>query len=165
MSLGGEIYRKIRSIFQDTPHRFGWIDEYVAGSGRPTSFEQVKWVKERGISMIVSLTESPLPNEWVEELKIKYLHFPIKDHSAPSVEVVEKIVKEIMKEVEARGRVLVHCGAGLGRTGVILASYIIAKKIITPEDAIRIIRKMRPGSIEQNQEKSIYEFYRRLNQS
>ncbi len=165
MSLGGEIFRRIRGIFQDMPHRFGWIDEYVSGSGRPTSFEQVKWVKEKGISMIISLTESPLPDEWIEVLNFKYIHVPIKDHSAPSVETIEKIIKEIMKEVKAGGRVLVHCAAGLGRTGVILASYIIAKKSITPEDAISFVRKIRPGSIEQNQEKSVYEFYRRLNQT
>lgn len=165
MSLAGDVYRKVRSIFEDTPHRFGWIDEYVAGSGRPSSFDQVKWVKEKGISMIISLTESPLPDEWVGSLDIKYMHFPIKDHSAPPVETVERIVNEIMKEVGAGGRVLVHCAAGLGRTGVILASYLMAKKKIPPEEAISIVRKIRPGSVEQNQEKSVYEFYRILNES
>ncbi len=163
MNLAGEVYRKIRSIFEDTPYRFSWIDEYVAGSGRPMSYEQIKWIKEKGVTLIISLTESPLPDEWIRDLEIKYLHFPIKDHSTPNVETVEEIVKEILKEVSLGGRVLIHCAAGLGRTGVILASYLIARKSIPPEEAIRMVREMRPGSIEQNQEKSIYEFYRRMN--
>ncbi|MCS7125932.1 MAG: dual specificity protein phosphatase family protein [Aigarchaeota archaeon] len=151
-------------MVEDTPYRFSWIDENVAGCGRPMSSDQVKWVKDRGITMIISLTESQLPSEWIEPLNLKYLHFPLRDHSTPDPEVIKKIVEEILKEVNNGGRVLVHCAAGLGRTGVVLASYLIVKKKIPPEEGIKIVRKMRPGSIEPHQEKSIYEFYRRISE-
>ncbi|MEN2974419.1 MAG: dual specificity protein phosphatase family protein [Candidatus Caldarchaeales archaeon] len=151
-------------MFEDSPHRFSWIDENVAGCGRPASFNQVKWVKERGITMIISLTESRLPEEWIEPLNIKYLHIPIKDHTAPEPDTIKKIVEEVIKEVDSGGKVLVHCAAGLGRTGVILASYLLVKKRVPPEEGIRMVREMRPGSIEPQQERSIYEFYRRIGQ-
>ncbi|MCF8885504.1 MAG: dual specificity protein phosphatase family protein [Nitrososphaerota archaeon] len=165
MSFAGEIYRKMRSIFEDSPQRFGWVDYFVAGSGRPVSYEQVKWVKEKGISTIISLTESPLPEDWVKELEIKYHHYPIKDHSAPDPHLLKEIVEKIIEEIEKGGRVLVHCAAGLGRTGVVLASYLIVKKKIPPEEAIKIVREIRPGSIESHQERSVYEFYELINTS
>ncbi len=55
--------------------------------------------------------------------------------------------------------VAVHCAAGLGRTGVVLACYLIDKGL-NATNAIARIRRLRPGSIEtEDQEKAVEEFY------
>ncbi|HYB03455.1 MAG TPA: dual specificity protein phosphatase family protein, partial [Nitrososphaerales archaeon] len=45
---------------------------------------------------------------------------------------------------------LVHCTAGKGRTGTVLAAYLCATKQLSAEDAIRAVRSKRGGSIEKN---------------
>jgi len=157
----GDLYRRVLALFTDRPSRFSWIDENVAGSGRPMSRKQVEWVRHAGIDVIISLTEDPLPREWLEEVGLDYRHFPIEDHSAPSPETLKRIVDEILKCVERGRRVLVHCAAGLGRTGTVLAAYLVAAKGLSGEEAIRRIRELRSGSIEPNQESSVIEFQRR----
>ncbi|CAB4011821.1 tyrosine phosphatase domain-containing 1-like [Paramuricea clavata] len=46
------------------------------------------------------------------------------------------------------GKVAVHCHAGLGRTGVLIACYLIYSSRITPEEAIHIVRIKRPRSVQ-----------------
>ncbi|XP_050434211.1 dual specificity protein phosphatase CDC14C-like [Adelges cooleyi] len=46
-----------------------------------------------------------------------------------------------------KGAVAVHCKAGLGRTGCLIASYIVKHWSFTAEEAIAWIRICRPGSI------------------
>ena len=43
--------------------------------------------------------------------------------------------------------VVVHCKAGLGRTGLLICIWLIIKLNFTPSDAITYIRLIRPGSI------------------
>ena len=148
-------------MFADRPSRFSWIDERVAGSGRPMTWNQVKWLKEHGVDAIISLTEDPLPREWVSEAGLEYRHMPLVDRSAPDPDVLKRIVDELLDLVEDGKRVLVHCGAGLGRTGTVLAAYLVAAKGVSGEEAIKIVRNLRPRSIEPNQEWSVIEFQRR----
>lgn len=58
--------------------------------------------------------------------------------------------------------VAVHCMHGHGRTGTMLACYLVKKLKISGIDAIKQIRAMRPGSIEtHDQEKAVMQFYQR----
>ncbi len=148
-------------MFMDKPSNFSWIDDRVAASGRPMTFAQLKWIKSREIELIISLTGQPLPREWVEQLGIEYIHFPIKDHSAPDPQMLKEIVDKILAAVSSGKRLLIHCAAGLGRTGAVLAAYLIASKKVSGEEAIEAVRRLRPGSIEPIQEKSVMEFQRR----
>ena len=46
------------------------------------------------------------------------------------------------------GKVAVHCHAGLGRTGVLIACYLVYGARLRANDAIRLVRNKRPGSIQ-----------------
>ena len=59
----------------------------------------------------------------------------------------------------------VHCAEGRGRTGVICACYLIYYYDMEPWDAIRIMRRQRPGSVERKvQEETVVMFYDLLNE-
>ncbi len=164
MSYFGDFYRRVRALVSDRPSNFGWLDDDVAGSGRPMTLEQVRWIRERGIDVVISLTEEPLPSEWIGEAGLIYHHEPIPDHSAPNPQQVKRIVERILEEIHRGRKVLIHCAAGLGRTGTILASYLVARRGLTAEEAINLVRQRRPGSIEPAQEWSVREYYRRYAQ-
>lgn len=157
----GNIYRRVLALFTDKPSNFSWVDERVAASGRPMTMKQLEWIKSQGIDAIISLTEQPLPREWVERLGIEYAHFPIEDHSAPDPETLKKIIDEVLALASGGKKLLIHCAAGLGRTGTVLAAYLVASKEVSGDKAIKIVRRLRPGSIEPIQEFSVLEFQRR----
>ncbi|NWX19603.1 DUS23 phosphatase, partial [Aegotheles bennettii] len=70
----------------------------------------------------------------------------------------------LVEEANARGEaVAVHCMLGHGRTGTMLACYLGKARGMTGADAIREIRRLRPGSIEtREQEDAVIRFCQRL---
>lgn len=56
----------------------------------------------------------------------------------------------------------VHCMHGHGRTGTMLACYLVKTGKMSGIDAINEIRRLRRGSIETHeQEKAVVQFYQR----
>jgi atypical dual specificity phosphatase len=162
----GSAYRKLRASFIDRPTNFGWIiEDSLAASGLPASASQVKWLREHGIKSILTLREEPLPKEFFEGTGVTSLHVEMSDHDPPAQESLSRAVGHVRREIEKGNAVLVHCLAGQGRTGTVLACYMVEYHGKEPGEAIAKLRKDRPGSVEQTQESAVHEYARRLKEA
>jgi atypical dual specificity phosphatase len=148
------------------PQGFSWIDKpLLAAMALPESKEDLEWLRRHGIEVLISLTEDPLRRDWVNDTGILVVHEPIEDMAAPTQEQLERCVSAIARAHQQNMGVGVHCGAGLGRTGAVIAAYLVHRGQ-TARDAIAHVRQLRSGSIEtEEQAAAVLEFARRKRQA
>ena len=158
MTKIGDAKRKLHGMITGKPDNFSWIiEEKLAGSAIPTSKEEIDWIKQEGVKSIVTIREQSLDENWVDG--IKYLHVHSNDMGVPEFDDLVNSVDFIHSRIMANEPVMVHCLAGLGRTGTILACYLIKYQNTSADDAIQKIRKERHGSIQSfSQEEMIFRF-------
>ena len=158
MTKIGDAKRKLHGMITGKPDNFSWIiEEKLAGSAIPTSKEEIDWVKQEGVKSIVTIREEPLEDEWIKD--INYLHVHSNDMGIPEFSDLVDSVDFIHQRITNDEPVMVHCLAGLGRTGTILACYLIKYEDMTADDAIEKVRRERHGSIQSfSQEEIIFRF-------
>jgi len=142
------------------------IDGKLAGMGRPGVFspleKDLQDLKEQGIGAVVSLTEEELDEDALKEADFRSLHLPIADFSAPNPKQIERFVKFVDRMNEEGIGVVVHCGTGSGRTGSMLACYLVSQGR-SAEEAIAEIRGKRSSYIEtREQEDAVRSYAERL---
>ena len=158
MGRTGDAWRKVHGQITKRPTNFSWvIDGKLAGSGMPTTFSEFEWVVGRGVSSIVTMTENALPDNWTG--KINYLHVPTPDLTAPDMDEIDSAVDFVHEQIGLGRPVMVHCAAGMGRAGTILACYHVKYLGYSGPDAIERIRSMRPGSIQSASQEAAISLY------
>ena len=158
MTKIGDAKRKLHGMITGKPDNFSWIiEKKLAGSAIPTSKEEIDWVKQEGVKSIVTIREEPLEDEWIKD--VNYLHVHSNDMGIPEFSDLVNSVDFIHQRITNEEPVMVHCLAGLGRTGTILACYLIKYEDMTAGDAIEKVRQERHGSIQSfSQEEIIFRF-------
>ena len=158
MTIYGDVWRKVHGTVTGRPYKFSWlIENKLAGSGIPTSINEVEWVIEQGVKSIVTVREEPLDDDWVKD--VNYLHIMSNDMGVPEFDDLTHAIDFIHRRITNNEPVMVHCLAGMGRTGTLLACYLVKYQKMSADDAIQKVREERPGSIQSYpQEEMIFQF-------
>ncbi len=138
-------------------YNFSWLlPDRVAGMARP-SREDLEWLAEMGVTAVVSLTRERPPSP----PDVEVFHVPVPDMESPSLDTLHAVVSYMRSIVAEGGKVVVHCQAGLGRTGTTLAAYLVSDGM-DAEGAIHRVRTLRPGSIETPEQEAVIREYAQL---
>jgi atypical dual specificity phosphatase len=127
------------------------LDNELAACAHPDSFgdagEALTQLRDYGIGALVSLDEEGVPLHLIAENGFQYLHLPVPDFNAPQLQQAEQLVHFTRAQRENGRSIAVHCRAGYGRTGTMLACYLVSQGQ-TAAESIETVRSARPGSIE-----------------
>ncbi len=141
-------------------HAFDWlIPEQLGACVNPSvSYQAAAALRSGRVGLLINLHERPDPVELLRQLGAETLHLPVPNSDPPSQAQLDRGVAAITDALARGTRVAVHCGAGLGRSGTLLAAYFVTQTY-SADEAIARVRAVRPGSIETlQQEQAVHEF-------
>jgi len=131
----------------------------LLASSQPQSLDDLFEARKMGVSVVLSFDSHPEEREWCRKLGLRFKEVALSDFEPPSVEKIGEAVGFLYRYIFVQKRsVIMHCYAGLGRTGTVSACFIGALLGLAADDAIKVVRAIRPGSIEANQEVAVEEF-------
>ncbi len=148
---------------------FSWVEtDSVAGCRGPRTHADLAYLASQGVTALVRLahdTETGIYKSDVESHDIEDFYEPVKDFTAPSQDQISRVIGFIHKSRQEGKKVAVSCNAGCGRTGTILACYLVSKGL-PPKEALQRLIASRPCSTEVSrvpgQKHAIHEFFSRL---
>ena len=139
---------------------FSWIiDGKLAGSMGPVNRQQLLHLKDQGVGAVIRMEHRTVSAEEVGLVDMAEL---VADFAPPTLDQIDRMIAFIDDQIAVPLPVAVSCRAGVGRTGTVLACYLVHTGYDAGE-ALAEVRRLRPGSVEAaRQEQTVYEYEERV---
>ena len=131
-----------------------WIDDEFSG------------LSNMGVTVLVSLLEVSeacdvglqAEQHYCEKNGIRFVHYPIPDRGVPSNKITfEKLVVALSEFLRQGNGVVIHCRAGIGRSGLLAACVLVRReKGVSVEKAIERISTARRVVIPDTEEQCLW---------
>jgi len=143
---------------QDLPRNFSWLRvNSIAGCACPSSEMELRALVGMGIKYLVTLSTDSPPPQCIHAVRgLNWVTIPIKNFKGASMTNIKEFKKICDKARSESTSICVHCRMGRGRTGTMLAAYLMFYESLSRKEAVATVRGLRPGSIEtRDQEKCL----------
>jgi protein-tyrosine phosphatase len=124
------------------------IDDRVWRGARPDR-AGYRELAAAGVTVAVDLRaedDAAEDDAYIEGLGIEVVHLPIRDGQTPSPDDVDRFLAVVRN---SDGQIFLHCGAGVGRTGAMVAAYLNATGQARPSSVLSHNLAVGPPSFEQ----------------
>lgn len=118
------------------------LDKY--GNRRMTPHDYIPIFKKLNVTKVIRLNNKGYYEDEFKRQNIDHVDLFFEDGSCPNQEIIDKFLATCEME---KGAIAIHCKAGLGRTGTLIACYAMKHYKFAATDFIGWIRLCRPGSI------------------
>jgi atypical dual specificity phosphatase len=152
----------IPGVLAGMPMPFIHLERRLNLGGSLTAFDdELPALHSAGIRAVVALLNMPSDAAIYESAGFGFLCLPIPDGGAPTLSQATDFVRFVSSQRAAQRAVAVHCEAGLGRTGTMLATYLISQGE-SAEGAVSRIRALEPAAIETSRQVQFLNEYAQL---
>ncbi len=121
----------------------------------------IRRLQELGFTMVVSVAAEDYADEvgdWCRDRGLRWLRYRVWDMAAPDLHDVRDFAAEVDRELRRGGSIAVHCLGGVGRTGTMVACYLVSRGA-GPREAVAEVRARRPGSIQTGEQELVVHRY------
>ncbi len=128
------------------------------GGGLSAFGDDLVVLQAAGIRAVVSLLNIPSDESVYASAGLSFLCLPVPDGGAPTMEQAAQFVSCVNDHRAAGRAVAVHCEAGIGRTGTMLAAYLISEGD-SAQSAIETVRDVENTAVETARQIEFLERY------
>ena len=120
------------------------VAEGLLAGAYPGSRNAVDALEDAGVTVFVDLTHTMDPPDGYAHLlrRASRISHPIPDFGVPEAEEMTRILDDVDAARDAGGTVYVHCFGGVGRTGTVIACWLV-RHGLDRGDAVATLAELR----------------------
>jgi atypical dual specificity phosphatase len=145
------------------PRGLVWLEPgRIAGTPLPGVVHDIDYdlaaLRQCGVTTLITLTERDLPQDALQRHGLRNLHLPVRDREPPSMAQIQMLLKRMEVMLQKNEVLAVHCLAGLGRTGTVLAAWLV-REGLTATEALRRVRLLDAGYVQSDDQEAFLQQY------